>query len=163
MFFFVLFIQKRENRFFKKIKKTYAKNLTFQMQRCKQTALTLQSTRLHSITKRINMEDSQRPTWRTKTWFYPIFKCNKNKQTTKNELKRTIDSFLFIREFIRGNHFFSVSVLKPLMFSCRKPRPALLSLNGGKVKSHSYVRDCRRDLMSNNRDGGMNPLFQNYS
>lgn len=122
---FCLFSTKKRKIIIKKKKKKHTKNLTFQMQRCKQTALTLQSTRLHSITKRINMEDSQRPTRRTKTWFYPIFKCKLKQTNKKTNNKCTIDSFVlsesssgetvcFFVLFFSGFHFetFNIFLLK---------------------------------------------------
>lgn len=141
---FLFFLYKKEKKIVQKktTKKTYAKNLTFQMQRCKQTALTLQSTRLHSITKRINMEDSQRPTRRTKTWFYPIFKCNKQtKKTTKNKHQAHHWFFCFLR--IHQGKPFSFSVFKTFnIFPVEKPRPAPCSAwsEENKVKqSHALL------------------------
>lgn len=122
--------------YIKLLKKNVEKNtlrnlLTFQMQRCKQTALTLQSTRLTQYYKRINMEDSQRQTWRTKTWFYPILNREKKREIHSNAPWLVL---CFIQVFIRGNQLqCRVFILKPLTLSCPEPRPALLSLHGDKA------------------------------
>jgi len=67
-----LFSTKKE----KKDKKD-TKKLTFQMQRWKTDSFNTAEHQDTQYYKRINMEDSQRQTWRTKTWFYPRFKHDK--------------------------------------------------------------------------------------
>lgn len=116
----MLFFYRKSEKSKKKIKikgsKKRKKNneLNFQMQRRRQTALTQQSTRSHTVLQKIknlNMDDSQRQTWRTKTWLYPRSKQKRFAQMYGNS--SFLISLLFSLFYLKpachqgGSSFFS--------------------------------------------------------
>lgn len=86
MVYVVLFSTKKKEKVYKKD----TKKLTFQMQRWKTDSFNTAEHQDTQYYKRHNMEDSQRQTWRTKTWFYSRFKHDKR------------DSFLFSPRVYQG-------------------------------------------------------------
>lgn len=111
--------------FIQKRKKCTKKTLTFQMQRWKTDSFNTAEHQDTQYYKRINMEDSQRQTWRTKTWFYPRFKSLK---------------CILLSERLSGFKFH----LKTFHSPCPELRPAPFSSYGEEAtRNHVAVPEAR--------------------